>query len=212
VAQWGTRDSRTRIGFEIRIRASAGGSSAGRFRNQDGLRQDTESIIGRERVGNINHVNEFNEVTTKDTNINASREWSKASSSALHFTKQKGSQILKRTSGYNQNADIGNQTDGKGKCQVCGRTNHDAGSCRFINYSFHMCWVVSHLVPMCGANDARGKGTKHKSQNNFLTAGERSGDQNSSVKLIDSFFALKDISRVKHNVAPYQVNLVTHGL
>lgn len=56
------------------------------------------------------------------------------------------------------------QTNGKRKCQVCGRSNHDSGSCRFKNYSCDTCGVLGHLAPMCN-----NRGTKHKTQNNVKT-------------------------------------------
>ncbi|XP_050432724.1 uncharacterized protein K02A2.6-like [Adelges cooleyi] len=157
--------------------------------------------------------------TTKEANINASKEWSRETTSALHFTKQKGSQVyttpkrngVKRSSGLHQNAATSNQANGKGKCQVCGRSNHDTGSCRFKNYSCNGCGVVGHLAPMCKARGTQNKGTKYKAQNKFLTVKERSGDHDSCVDLIDSFFALNDISHDKLKVAPYRINLAVEG-
>lgn len=63
---------------------------------------------------------------------------------------------------------------------------------------------MGHLAPMC-----KNRGTKHKTQNMFLT--ERSGDQDSSVELVDSFFTLNNNSRDKPKVAPYCLNLVVEG-
>ncbi|XP_060871351.1 uncharacterized protein LOC132945596 [Metopolophium dirhodum] len=131
--------------------------------------------------------------TTREANINASKEWSKETPGAFHFTKQEGSPTQttpKRTSGRGQ-------TNRKEKCQVCGRSNHDTGLCRFKNYSCNTCGVAGHLAPMC-----KDKGNKHKSQNKFVTENERSGDHESSVELIDSFFTINDISRDKLKVAP----------
>ncbi|KAL4142448.1 hypothetical protein QTP88_004903 [Uroleucon formosanum] len=54
----------------------------------------------------------------------------------------------------------------------------------------------------------KNKDNKQKSQNKFLTENERSGDHESSVELIDSFFTINDISRDKIKVAPYRVKLV----
>lgn len=140
--------------------------------------------------------------TTREANINASKEWSKETPGAFHFTKQEGSTTQttpKRTSERGQ-------TNGKEKCQVCGRSNHDTRLCRFKNYSCNTCGVAGHLAPMC-----KNKGNKHKSQNKFLTENERSGDHESSVELNDFFFTINDISRDKLKVAPYRVKLVIGG-
>ena len=44
-----------------------------------------------------------------------------------------------------------------------------------------------------------------------MSENERSGDHETSVELIDSFFAINDISRDKPKVAPYRVELVIGG-
>ncbi|KAL4090348.1 hypothetical protein QTP88_025205 [Uroleucon formosanum] len=187
----------------MRFWARSGDSSEGHICHRNGFRKDPGPVTGRGRVSSINHLGKNDGSGSHQRDQHQRKQGVvKGNARSVHFTKPEGSPIQTTPMRTSRRG----QTNGKEKCQVCGRTNHDTGLYRFKNYSCNTCGVAGHLALMC-----KNKNNKHKSQSKFLTENERSGDHESSVELIDSFFTINDISRNKLKVAPYRVKLVIGG-
>lgn len=80
-----------------------------------------------------------------------------------------------------------------GKCQCCGRNNHQIEKCRYRKYSCNICSVRGHLAPMCP--------NKSHKQKNFHVSGNK---QNHFIESDDIFTIVNAKTLIK---SPFVINV-----